>query len=351
MKETENLQVNLRKAREIVRSFLISKVPVMMWGPPGVGKSDLMNSFSEEFGNVIDLRLGQMMSTDVLGLPAPDFSKGTFKYLPLDMLPTKGKGIIFFDEINQASREVQVAALQLILDRRCGDYKIPDGYAITAGGNRENDNAFVNPLSSAVKNRMGHIEIHPDLDIWIEDFARPNNIDNSIIDFLKFRTELLYKMESGSHAFPSPRTWAMADKIVKANGTRKVRDSVGCVVSPAVAKEYQQFLDIYMNTDLEGIAKGDKKAIPNFDAKENSDASFKYAVTLGVATYVAQHPKQKFNLDPFGKAINREFKMVFLQSVLSEKNGTEIIVDLTYDSDIWGEYTEKVMKETMLGDE
>src|SRR6056297_1721926 len=116
--------------------------PVMLWGPPGVGKSQIVAEVAGRHDvPVIDVRLSQMEPSDLRGIP---FRSGELvEWAVPAMLPDAGRhgprGILFLDEITSAAPTVSAAAYQLILDRRLGAYEVPAGWAIFAAGNRQGD--------------------------------------------------------------------------------------------------------------------------------------------------------------------------------------------------------------------
>lgn len=118
------------------------KLSLMIWGPPGVGKSSIVAQCATENGlDLIDLRLSQLAPTDLRGLPVPVDRVCT--WYPPEFLPRDGRGILFLDEINMAPPAMQGIAQQLILDRKVGSYEVPDGWFVWAAGNRKEDKASV----------------------------------------------------------------------------------------------------------------------------------------------------------------------------------------------------------------
>ena len=175
-------RVNNNQLRQMVDDTLGHKRPLMIWGPPGIGKSQaieqVVNEKKEELGadnfRFEDLRLSQLESVDLRGIP--DVTGNVTQWKKPSFLPTSGKGILFLDEFNQATPEVQNAAFQLILDRKIGDYKVPDGWAIVAAGNRPQDLGFPEnetpqgtvPMSPALANRFRHVVLKvPTTDGWL----------------------------------------------------------------------------------------------------------------------------------------------------------------------------------------
>ncbi len=143
---TENRTVTSEEARVALAQCFNKQRPVFLWGPPGIGKSELVESITEEMGGVmIDLRLGQMDPTDIRGIPFYNKDLGLMDWAPPIDLPSEEMAakhpvvVLFFDEMNSAAPSVQAAAYQLILNRRVGKYKLPDNVVMIAAGNREGD--------------------------------------------------------------------------------------------------------------------------------------------------------------------------------------------------------------------
>src|SRR5262249_20893877 len=125
------------------------------------------------------------------------------------------RGILFLDEITSAPPTVSVAAYQLILDRRLGDYRMPEGWAIIAAGNRQGDRGVTYQMPAPLANRFAHYELEPDLDDWIA-WAHERGVDQRLIAFLRFRPDLLFDFDPARYtvAFPSPRSWEFANRAL-----------------------------------------------------------------------------------------------------------------------------------------
>ena len=190
----------------------------MLWGPPGVGKSQMVAQIGARHGvSVIDIRLSQMEPSDLRGIP---FRTGEHvEWATPAILPDAGRhgeqGILFLDEITSAPPSVSAAAYQLILDRRLGEYKVPDRWAIFAAGNRQGDRGVTYTMPSPLANRFSHFEVETNLDDWVA-WAYANHIDERIIGFLRFRPELLFDFDPAHNpvAFPSPRSWEFAHRAL-----------------------------------------------------------------------------------------------------------------------------------------
>ncbi len=258
-----------------------SHTPVMLWGPPGVGKSDLINQVGTRHDvHVIDIRLSQMEPSDLRGIPFRDAENGhKVEWAIPSMLPnaeTHGpKGILFLDEITSAVPSVSAAAYQLILDRRLGDYRVPDGWAIFAAGNRQGDRGVTYTMPSPLANRFSHYDVDVNLDDWVS-WAYNNDISEKIIAFLRFRPDLLFDFDPAHNpvAFPSPRSWQFAHQaLIKFSHTPQVLlGGIQACVGPAAGIELKAFIDsMDQMPDLDAILLGE-------DVKAPKEIDLQYAV-------------------------------------------------------------------------
>lgn len=329
--------MKLSDAYKTIENAVKHKTPVMQWGPPGIGKSSVIEQIAKKLNcNLIDLRLAQLEPTDLRGVPMPNRESGRAEwYLPnfwperapknttRTVVDSKGKekkvpvkagdgldgpGIIFLDEIEKAPVSVKNASLQLVLDRRVGSYELPNDWSIVCAGNREEDGAFSAPLGTALSNRMIHLEIEPDVDAWAV-WARDNGVVDDIIGFLLFRKELLYK-QTGEHAFPSPRSWTMGSHLVKTvKSAKDQKELLAAAVGRGPAQEFHVWQQVYKNVDPSSVLNGQ---MPEFSGKEQS---YKYAVTLAVAFHVRKKgiKKSEAHIAKFLKMITPELRVLFLQ--------------------------------------
>ena len=184
-----------------------SLAPLMVWGPPGVGKSAVVRDLCQrESIGFVDVRLAQREPVDIRGLPVP--RDDGVHWLTSAEWPREGRGIILFDELTAADRTLQVAAYEFILDRRLGDlYQVPAGWYLCAAGNRSEDHAVVTGMSSALANRFCHLEVAADIDDWVR-WATTHGVHPLVVGFLRFRPALLYAPEGDlQQGWPTPRSW------------------------------------------------------------------------------------------------------------------------------------------------
>lgn len=254
---------------------------VMLWGPPGVGKSSIVAQVAEANGlDFVDVRLSQLAPTDLRGLPVPD--NGLSKWFPPEFLPqrTGRGGILFLDEINMAPPAMQGIAQQLILDRKVGSYTVPEGWFVWAAGNRKEDRAAVFEMPAPLANRFLHLTVQADLESF-KAWALRVGVTEEIIAFLSFRSTLLHKPDPQQPAWPSPRSWAMAGHLLQA------RLDIAPAVGEGPAAELEAYKKVYHhlpNLELILSGKGQKIDYPE-------EPSVRYAVAIGL-TARAKTPEQ-----------------------------------------------------------
>ncbi len=215
-------QLTSNEAKAAIGRCMAVKRPVMIWGPPGIGKSEIIEQITHDMeGTLIDLRLGQMEPTDIRGIPYFDREQGVMNWAPPIELPDEAMSkkykhiVLFLDEINTAAPSVQAAAYQLILNRRVGKYVLPDNTVIVAAGNRESDKGVTYRMPAPLANRFVHVEMKSDFDSWME-WAVLNGIHKDIIGYLTFSKQDLYSFDnsSSSRAFPTPRSWTFVSELI-----------------------------------------------------------------------------------------------------------------------------------------
>ena len=229
------------KAKNALRHAMKKKRPVFLWGPPGIGKSDIVAQVTDEFTNshLIDIRLSLWDPTDIKGIPYFDSTNvkmvwGAPSELPDEEMAAQYDNIVvFFDEMNSAAPAVQAAAYQLILNRRVVQYKLPDNVIIVAAGNREADKGVTYRMPSPLANRFIHIEMAVEFDDWFQ-WAVDNNQHKDVVGYLTFAKKDLYDFDpkSASRSFATPRSWAFVselldDELDEGTTTDLVSGSVG----------------------------------------------------------------------------------------------------------------------------
>ena len=250
---------------EAITVYASASVPVMLWGQPGVGKSDVVRQYAakspgkylnpvsgKKERKVFDVRLALLDPTDLRGIPYYDPEAKTARWGQSCILPMLGReededAVLFLDEINSAPPVIQAAAYQLVLDRKVGEYELPKAVTIIAAGNRQSDKGVTFQMPTPLLNRFAHVDFDVSNEDWI-NFAVGAGIHPSIIGFIDFKKDMLNKFDSRgkSTAFATPRAWAFLDRVLRAAeaaGTKEtmVRKLAEGIVGEGAAVEFMSY--------------------------------------------------------------------------------------------------------------
>lgn len=191
--------------------------PVFIWGAPGIGKSALVEKFAEDIGlPCVSLLGSQLAPEDIIGIP--QVRGETSEFLPPKMIARKEPYVLFLDELNSCSQEVQKAFYSLIHEKRIGEYHLPEGSIIIGAGNRSHDNAIVKTMSSALINRMFHVQMKVDVQQWLA-WAYENNIHPWVTDYITQRPDHLFsEPPKTEETYSTPRSWQLLSDSLKEYG-------------------------------------------------------------------------------------------------------------------------------------
>jgi hypothetical protein len=212
------------KAKNALQFAMRKKRPIFLWGPPGIGKSDIVAQITKGLSNsyLIDIRLSLWEPTDIKGIPYFDSNESKMVWgapaeLPDEAMAAKYDHIVLFlDEMNSAAPAVQAAAYQLILNRRVGQYKLPDNVIIVAAGNREADKGVTYRMPAPLANRFVHLEMGVNFDDWFT-WAVNNKVHQDVVGYLQFAKQDLYDFDpkSSSRSFATPRSWSFVSELLE----------------------------------------------------------------------------------------------------------------------------------------
>ena len=312
--------VDTKQATQDIIKCIKAKLPVMLHGDPGCGKSDIVHQIAGQYNlKLIDIRLSQIDPTELNGFPS--IKEDIATYVPMDIFPLettpldKHAGfLVFLDEFNSASVAVQAASYKLVLDKKVGQYNLHPNAAIVCAGNKTSNNAIVNRLSTAMQSRLIHLELGINIQAWI-DWATKAKIDHRIISYLHNRPELLHKFDPdhNDYTFASPRTWEFASKLIK-NKTDKLNEMTAVLsgtVSEAIAREFIMYAETY--TRLPTIAQIMQDPV-------NTPIDDEPSMLFAVAHMLAAHTTKQ-NIPTLMKYIERlplEFETITLQDVIQK---------------------------------
>ena len=306
----------------------LKKVPaVMLWGPPGVGKSQAVSEMSNEIElstgktvNVTDVRLLLFNPIDLRGIPVADANREFSVWLKPKIFDMKESddtiNILFLDEISAAPPSVQAAAYQITLDRVIGEHELPDNCIVICAGNRTSDKSVAYKMPKALANRLMHIGIEPSFESW-EKWAVKNGISAKIIGFLSARNDMLIKreIETDEVAYTTPRSWEKVSDIL--NYVDENIDSVYPLISGTIgsgaALEFRSWCNVYTKLpNTKDIFAGKVSEVPK-------SADCLYAITASMIEY-ARHHKDDYSLIvnaiKYANKMPADFSAVFMKDLM-----------------------------------
>lgn len=188
--------------------------PVFIWRAPGIGKSALVEKFADEVGlPCVSLLGSQLAPEDIIGIP--QIRGNTSEFLPPKMIARDEPYVLFLDELNACSQEVQKAFYSLIHEKRIGEYYLPKGSIVIGAGNRSQDGAIVKTMSSALVNRMFHVQMKVDPKQWI-NWAYENNLHQWVIEYITQRPDHLFtEPPKVEEPYSTPRSWHCLSDALK----------------------------------------------------------------------------------------------------------------------------------------
>ena len=270
---------------------------VMLWGPPGVGKSQAVRQLGKEIEKntgkktyITDVRLLLFNPIDLRGIPTANADKTLAVWLKpqiFQMDPGDDVvNILFLDEISAAPQSVQAAAYQITLDRVVGEHKLPENCIVIAAGNRTTDKSVTFKMPKALANRLLHIEVESSFKSW-KEWAIRSGVNNKVIGFLSFRQQHLMNFDSGNDdlAFATPRAWETVSNILNYINpdVDKMYSLISGVIGTGLAIEFRTWSKVYNDLpNIEDIFDGKQPKVPT-----GTDAM--YALCAAMTAYARNH--------------------------------------------------------------
>lgn len=270
---------------------------VMLWGAPGVGKSQGVRQIASEIRqktgkrvDITDVRLLLFNPVDLRGIPTANAEKTLAVWLRPKIFQMDASAdvvnLLFLDEISAAPQSVQAAAYQITLDRTVGEHKLPENCIVMAAGNRVTDKSVAFNMPKALANRLCHIEIEGDVESW-HRWAIGAGIHRFVLGFIDYNPDMLMNFDPQSNqlAFPTPRSWEMVSNIlnfISEDVTAVMPLIVGCVGEQA-AYELRAWNRVYSKIPtMEDIFEGKTKSMP-------VRPEGLYAVSSYIVNYASTH--------------------------------------------------------------
>lgn len=297
-----------------ISSLVDQKVPIFLWGAPGIGKSSIVKDVAKSKNiGFIDLRLALLDPTDLKGIPFYDKEKNLALWAPPSFLPQDGEGVLFLDELNSAAPSVQASAYQLILDRKVGEYELPRGWAIVAAGNREGDRGVTYRMPLPLANRFVHFEMSVNVDDWRE-WAYKNGVDSRIIAYISYKNEDLFSFDahSESKSFATPRSWEFVDNILKSGvDDELLLECLSGAIGREIAVSFLSFCKVIARLpNIKAILDGS-----NFTYSDEVDVLFALSSGL-VSAYLQDKDEQKLqNIIEYSLNLKGEFAIKIVQDL------------------------------------
>ena len=330
-------QMNVNKLIDVLtKSYLkiinggvpIKQFPsVMLWGPPGVGKSQAVRQIGKEIEsntgkrvNITDVRLLLFNPIDLRGIPTANADKTLAVWLRPQIFQMDASedvvNILFLDEISAAPPSVQAAAYQITLDRVVGEHKLPENCIVIAAGNRTTDKSVAFKMPKALSNRLLHIEVESSFKSW-KEWAIKNGVNEKVVGFLSFRQNYLINFDSGNNdlAFATPRSWEMVSNILNNidDSIDRMYPLISGLVGSGTAVELRTWEKVYKDLpSMEDIFNGRMPSAPT-----QTDAL--YALTSSMTAYAREHKddmKRIANSIAYADKLPPDFSVVLLKDYM-----------------------------------
>ncbi|MCH5158958.1 MAG: AAA family ATPase [Clostridiales bacterium] len=316
----------------IKKNLPMRSVPsVMLWGPPGVGKSQAVRQIAKEIEKigkktvVTDVRLLLFNPIDLRGIPTANADKTLAVWLKPQIFKMdesdKVINILFLDEISAAPQSVQAAAYQIALDRVVGEHRLPENCIVIAAGNRVTDKSVAFRMPKALANRLMHIEIEISFESW-KKWAISSGVNDKVIGFLSFRQNYLMCFDPSNNdtAFATPRSWEMVSSILNSvdGDVDNMYQLIAGLIGVGTAVEFRTWAKVYADLpDIEDIFNGKMPTVPR-------DTATLYALVSAMTAYARDHKTDLngiANSIRYANGLPPDFSVVLLKDYMYIENG------------------------------
>ena len=256
-------------AKDELGNYLIPSIrqrPVLLMGPPGIGKTQIMEQIASETGvGLVSYTITHHTRQSAIGLPF--IEKETFdgqefsitEYTMSEILASVYRlmkktglkeGILFLDEINCVSETLAPMMLQFLQCKTFGNQRLPEGWLIVAAGNPPEYNKSVRDFDVVTLDRVKRIDVTEDFPVW-KEYAYRHGLHGAVISYVDIKKENFYRIEATVDGlqFVTARGWEDLSELLQAYeklGLRADRNVIGQYLQfPQVAKDFANYLDLY----------------------------------------------------------------------------------------------------------
>jgi hypothetical protein len=208
-------QVKHSTLKKIYSLALKTKKSVLVVGKYGIGKTASAYEFAKEHGmKVVDVKLSQFDAVTFRGIPSVKDGKTVWNIPHMMAELQQGNTVLLLDEFDKAQPSVASASYELLLQRRYGDYLLPDTVLIVATANFESEDFRSQGFSIPQLDRCIKVELVIDSEEWLS-WAKENNVDERVIEFIRNNPNLLWREgNEESMTATSPRSWVTASQLI-----------------------------------------------------------------------------------------------------------------------------------------
>lgn len=344
-------EIEHEELNELIECYYNSKLPLMVYGTFGIGKSQSVREKAVELAQVknkefvdwnktllekkmeilknmenyfifLDIRLSEFDASDIKGLPElqalEKFREWLVWRVPLFVKVLenqKGDGILFFDEINLAPPLIQSSCYKIIHDRIVNDSQVGNNWLIMGAGNTSDDRAYVYEMAPPLRDRFGEVQLKvPSTQKWIDKYAMPRGINTFIIGYLSFKPASLHKVDwNDKQKYTSPRGWERLHNLMNANpfgkSYKKLEGMAKSAIGEGVGQEFVSFYKISEQIKLPEIISNPKKL------KEVREINVKWFVNTALAE---QYKEKKVKFE----------KVIEFSRVMDEIGDVELVAYL-----------------------